>query len=252
MSAPMEIDFDELPFLSMPKSAPIPKKRISADSKCNSTTSLCVQRLIPPPQNVAKSSVSNVEPDIQSSNPPQIADDPQSDNEGKVVDNHVSRKSSPKNVFAASDSLEHAHNMLHWPRATLKWFATLVCIFITTSLITSFYYEVADELRMLAIEKQADIATCYNEYHENFCHKMRAPKLQQMCLDWERCMRQDPFQYSTLMVVTKVAAKCVEHFVQVLSAKTLFFIICVFLIFAYMKKTPTYVMNVQRDIPKIQ
>eukprot|EP00834_Sanchytrium_tribonematis_P003102 NODE_111_length_18624_cov_1.285020.p3 type:complete len:321 gc:universal NODE_111_length_18624_cov_1.285020:7638-8600(+) len=126
-----------------------------------------------------------------------------------------------------------------------KAFLTVICIFISIALLTTFYYEVNDELKMQQIERQAEIQHCYNEYQENYCDTLRAPKLQDHCKDWEKCMRQDPFKYNTMIVITKVMAKCVEHFVEVLSIKTLLFIIAILIIVAYMKKQPTLILNHQ-------
>lgn len=138
-------------------------------------------------------------------------------------------------------------SLMKYLQVISKAFIILLSIVLTLTLLVTFYYEVNDELRMQYIEKQAEMQQCHVEYSENHCDTLRAPRMQDLCNTWEKCMRQDPFKYNTMVMIPKVIAKCLEHFVDVLSLKTLAVLLIVLVVVAYMKKTPTYIMNLQKE-----
>eukprot|EP00835_Amoeboradix_gromovi_P006735 NODE_863_length_3616_cov_0.485926.p1 type:complete len:287 gc:universal NODE_863_length_3616_cov_0.485926:1762-2622(+) len=127
-----------------------------------------------------------------------------------------------------------------------KAFIIFISIALCCSLLFTFYYEVNDELKMQYIEKQAEIQQCYKEYSENMCDMKRPPKMEEHCTLWEKCMRQDPFKYNKMNVIPKVMGKIVEHFVDVLSLKSLLFLTVLLIVFAYTRKPPTYIMNLHQ------
>ena len=141
--------------------------------------------------------------------------------------------------------------LLKYLSVVSKLLLMCTCVGLSIAFLYTFYYEVNDELKSQYIEKQAEIQQCYSDYEDNYCNTQRAPKLQDHCQSWEKCMRQDPFKYNTMIVITKVIGKCIDHFIDVLSLKSLFFIITVLLIIAYMRKTPTYIMNLSHPIEQV-
>ena len=125
-------------------------------------------------------------------------------------------------------------------------FVIFISIGISIALLITFYYEVNEELRVNIFERQAELDQCRVDYNANHCNTMRAPKMQEHCIAWEKCMRQDPFKYNTMVMIPKVLGKVVEHFVDVLSLKTLLFIIIILIVTAYTRKQPTYIMNMHK------
>ncbi|KAM0753304.1 hypothetical protein T439DRAFT_195282 [Meredithblackwellia eburnea MCA 4105] len=112
----------------------------------------------------------------------------------------------------------------------------LALIFLSISLLFLYtlYTDVQDRLTSLTAEIRAEIMQCAKAYVDNRCQpETRLPAMERQCSGWEECMGREAVVVGKTRVVAEILAEVVNGFVDVISFKTMFFVIATLGIMIY-------------------
>ncbi|GAA6064626.1 hypothetical protein JCM10212_006071 [Sporobolomyces blumeae] len=114
---------------------------------------------------------------------------------------------------------------------------TLLAV-LTLSLLVLFLYtlytDIQARLASLTISLQAEILSCAKAYVDNRCEPAtRIPAIERSCREWEECMNQEVVVGGKTRVVAETLAEIVNGFVDVISFKTMLFVILTLAITIY-------------------
>ncbi|SCV74283.1 BQ2448_6715 [Microbotryum intermedium] len=106
--------------------------------------------------------------------------------------------------------------------------ALLAVLFLSLSLLFLYtlYVDIQSRLRSLTSELRAEILACAKMYVDNRCEPAtRLPALERKCAGWEECMGREIVVVGKTRVVAETLADVVNGFVDVISFKTMSFVI---------------------------
>ncbi|KAK4701837.1 hypothetical protein P7C70_g4389, partial [Phenoliferia sp. Uapishka_3] len=106
----------------------------------------------------------------------------------------------------------------------------LSLLFLSLSLLFLYtlYTDIKDRLSSLTTEMRAEILQCAKAYVDNRCApQTRMPALARQCSGWEECMGRDPNLVGRTRVVAETLAEVVNGFVDVISFKTMLFVMAI-------------------------
>lgn len=114
----------------------------------------------------------------------------------------------------------------------LQLFFNIVIVSIICPLIYTFVQTVlrdvqtkVDEFAVIAMH---EMIACEKAYQKNKCGSGRIPPaLEEMCLEWERCMAKNPNAIGRAKVGAQTFAEIINGFVEPISYKAIFFFIMV-------------------------
>ncbi|KAG0656101.1 hypothetical protein C6P46_000420 [Rhodotorula mucilaginosa] len=91
--------------------------------------------------------------------------------------------------------------------------------------LSTLYYDIQARLAELTVELRGEMIQCAKAYVDNFCQDRRIPALERKCNEWEECMNREVVVTGKTRVVAETLAEVVNGFVDVISFKTMLFVI---------------------------
>lgn len=121
-------------------------------------------------------------------------------------------------------------NVPHVLSLYLQLFCNLVLVLMVMYLlylvITNIRADVRHKIEMYTSDALQEISRCSREYYRNRCSNdddnVRAPALEQICTNWEKCMNRDPLQIGKLKITAETFAEIVNGFFRPITWKSLF------------------------------
>ncbi|GAA6027272.1 hypothetical protein JCM8097_002545 [Rhodosporidiobolus ruineniae] len=108
---------------------------------------------------------------------------------------------------------------------SLALLAVLVLSLLLLFLYT-LYHDIQSRLASLTVELRAEILQCAKSYVDNKCApETRLPFMESRCAGWEECMNRDVVVSGKTRVVAETLAEVVNGFVDVISFKTMLFVL---------------------------
>ncbi|BGP55424.1 hypothetical protein JCM8202v2_003027 [Rhodotorula sphaerocarpa] len=107
---------------------------------------------------------------------------------------------------------------------SLALLAILVLSLLLLFLFT-LYTDIQARLAELTVELRGEMIQCAKKYVDNFCQERRIPALERKCAEWEECMNREVVVVGKTRVVAETLAEVVNGFVDVISFKTMLFVI---------------------------
>ncbi|BGO94103.1 hypothetical protein NBRC10512_002874 [Rhodotorula toruloides] len=107
---------------------------------------------------------------------------------------------------------------------SLTLLAVLVLSLLSLFLYT-LYTDIQARLAELTVELRSEIVQCAKAYVDNFCQEKRMPALARQCVEWEECMNKEVVVVGKTRVVAETLAEVVNGFVDVISLKTMLFVL---------------------------
>ncbi|GAA5959931.1 hypothetical protein JCM3765_000646 [Sporobolomyces pararoseus] len=108
---------------------------------------------------------------------------------------------------------------------SLTLFALLVLSLLFLFLYT-LYTDIQSRLGSLTLELRQEILQCAKAYVDNRCEpSTRIPAMERKCSDWEECMNREVIVTGKTRVVAETLAEIVNGFVDVISFKTMLFVL---------------------------
>lgn len=104
-------------------------------------------------------------------------------------------------------------------------------VLLSLYLLSSFLYmlssDVSERLTEYSLEYSQEIMHCSESYITNRCSppELRVPALEKACRDWEFCMNRNPKIVGRTKVVAETVAETVNSFVEVISWRTMLFLL---------------------------
>lgn len=95
-----------------------------------------------------------------------------------------------------------------------------VLVYVGWSFISSVRRDIGHKVDMYTLDAVHEILRCLREYYRNKCGlDVRAPALELLCIQWEKCMNRDPQQLGRAQISAETLADVVNGFVRPLSWK---------------------------------
>ncbi|GAA5989662.1 hypothetical protein JCM10908_000579 [Rhodotorula pacifica] len=91
--------------------------------------------------------------------------------------------------------------------------------------LSTLYYDIQARLAELTVELRGEMIQCAKAYVDNFCQERRIPALEGKCNEWEECMNREVVVVGKTRVVAETLAEVVNGFVDVISFKTMLFVV---------------------------
>ncbi|KAK9898474.1 hypothetical protein P389DRAFT_34549 [Cystobasidium minutum MCA 4210] len=115
----------------------------------------------------------------------------------------------------------------------------LVSLALLLWFLVTLQHDVAQRVSEYSIELQQEIMHCSSNYISNRCQPgERVPAMEAMCKQWEFCMNKDPKVVNKLRVAAEVMAEVVNGFVEIISWRTMAFLLAtLFIVVAYTNRT---------------
>ncbi|GAA6024057.1 hypothetical protein JCM11491_001617 [Sporobolomyces phaffii] len=108
---------------------------------------------------------------------------------------------------------------------SLTLFALLVLSLLVLFLYT-LYTDIQSRLASLTVELRSEMLQCARAYVDNRCEPAtRIPAMERRCSEWEECMNRDVVVVGKTRVVAETLAEIVNGFVDVISFKTMLFVL---------------------------
>ncbi|KAF2761300.1 hypothetical protein EJ05DRAFT_497852 [Pseudovirgaria hyperparasitica] len=161
--------------------------------------------------------------------------------------NNKSKKNnttSPKgSVIAAVLSFVHEHpnlpHILSWYLQFLfNGFLGFIAAYIVWSFVAAIMGDVDMAAKKVTAETMREMAVCAKQYQENRCDPAtRAPALENVCNNWDKCMNQDPTAVGKASVSAHTFAMIFNSLIEPISYKAMFFSLAILSSFFYMSNT---------------
>ncbi|KAG0140606.1 hypothetical protein CROQUDRAFT_52971 [Cronartium quercuum f. sp. fusiforme G11] len=102
-----------------------------------------------------------------------------------------------------------------------------LALYLVFAFLSTMRVDVNSRLEIQTIQLRQEIEVCANEYRINRCFPVaeRTKFIEQHCIEWERCMTQNPTRLSRSKIGAETFAEVMNGFVDVISLKTMIFII---------------------------
>ncbi|GAA6056803.1 hypothetical protein JCM3770_002809 [Rhodotorula araucariae] len=108
---------------------------------------------------------------------------------------------------------------------SLTLLAVLVLSLLALFLFT-LYTDIQARLAELTLELRSEIVQCAKKFMDNGCAAPnRFPALERSCVEWEECMHREVVVHGKTRVVAETIAEVVNGFVDVISFKTMLFVL---------------------------
>ncbi|GAA6002388.1 hypothetical protein JCM10207_001094 [Rhodosporidiobolus poonsookiae] len=108
---------------------------------------------------------------------------------------------------------------------SLALLAVLILSLLVLFLVT-LYTDIQARLASLTVELRAEIIQCAKAYVDNRCApETRIPAMESRCAGWEECMNREVVVVGKTRVVAETLAEVVNGFVDVISFKTMLFVL---------------------------
>ncbi|BGP39958.1 hypothetical protein JCM10450v2_003938 [Rhodotorula kratochvilovae] len=108
---------------------------------------------------------------------------------------------------------------------SLTLLALLVLSLFALFLFT-LYTDIQARLAELTLELRSEIVQCAKKFMDNGCAAPnRFPALERSCVEWEECMHREVVVHGKTRVVAETIAEVVNGFVDVISFKTMLFVL---------------------------
>ncbi|GAA5928447.1 Brr6/Brl1 family protein [Sporobolomyces koalae] len=106
---------------------------------------------------------------------------------------------------------------------------TLMAVLVLSLLVLflwTLYTDIQSRLSSLTLELRSEILQCARAYVDNRCEPAtRIPAMERKCNEWEECMNQEIVVTGKTRVVAETLAEIVNGFVDVISFKTMLFVL---------------------------
>ncbi|BGP32035.1 hypothetical protein JCM10296v2_003814 [Rhodotorula toruloides] len=105
---------------------------------------------------------------------------------------------------------------------------TLLAVLVLSLLflfLYTLYTDIQARLAELTVGLRSEIVQCAKAYVDNFCQEKRMPALARQCVEWEECMNKEVVVVGKTRVVAETLAEVVNGFVDVISLKTMLFVL---------------------------
>ncbi|GAA5909901.1 Brr6/Brl1 family protein [Sporobolomyces salmoneus] len=106
---------------------------------------------------------------------------------------------------------------------------TLLAVLVLSILflfLYTLYTDIQSRLSSLTLELRQEILQCAKAYVDNRCEPAtRIPAMERRCSDWEECMNREVVVNGKTRVVAETLAEIVNGFVDVISFKTMLFVL---------------------------
>ncbi|GAA5999066.1 Brr6p [Rhodotorula paludigena] len=108
---------------------------------------------------------------------------------------------------------------------SLTLLALLVLSLLSLFLYT-LYTDIVARLAELTVELRSEVVQCAKKFMDNGCAAVtRFPALEKSCNEWEECMHREVVVVGKTRVVAETLAEVVNGFVEVISFKTMLFVL---------------------------
>ncbi|KAM0787736.1 hypothetical protein ACM66B_003793 [Microbotryomycetes sp. NB124-2] len=102
----------------------------------------------------------------------------------------------------------------------------LLVLSISLLFLYTLYADIQARLAALTVELRAEILQCAKAYVDNRCEPAtRIPAMEKRCSGWEECMGREAVVVGKTRVVAETIAEVVNSFVDVISWKTMLFVL---------------------------
>jgi hypothetical protein len=110
----------------------------------------------------------------------------------------------------------------YYAQFVLNAFLVLLTMRVIWSFWTTITADVAAAAKTATAETLAEMAVCAQNYRDNKCDpRTRLPALETICLNWEKCMNQDPEAVGRASVGAHTFAQVFNSFVEPISYKAM-------------------------------
>ncbi|KAJ9111130.1 hypothetical protein QFC19_001329 [Naganishia cerealis] len=119
-----------------------------------------------------------------------------------------------------------------------------VCLYLVLMFIWTIRNDVKERMATYSSEILQEISTCTNLYLVNRCEpSTRIPAMETSCLEWEHCMNRDPTVVGHAKVGAEMFAGVISGFVDELSWKTIFFLLCTMTCFVFITNSALFTIR---------
>lgn len=114
------------------------------------------------------------------------------------------------------------HILSYYAQFLLNLFIVIFIIYLIYNFWSTIRSDVNMKLREVILETESEIAACTREFKNNWCDRAdRVPAMENVCNNWEKCMRQDPSQVGRARISAKTFADILNSFVESISIKAM-------------------------------
>ncbi|KAH9815525.1 Di-sulfide bridge nucleocytoplasmic transport domain-containing protein [Melampsora americana] len=137
--------------------------------------------------------------------------------------NSESNKNGPKSQLAT----ETPYILLVYLQLLFNTSLVLLAFFLFVNFILMMRTDINSRLAAQTTQLRQEIQICTDEYNNNRCFPIsqRTKFIEQHCIEWERCMNQNPSLLSKSKIGAETFAEVMNGFVDVISWKTMIFIL---------------------------
>lgn len=118
------------------------------------------------------------------------------------------------------------HILSFYAQLLLNLFLVFSCMYILYSFWSTIVSDVDKKSQEAIADALAEMAVCAKNYRDNGCEDRRAPALERVCLEWEKCMSRDPKSVGRARVSAHTFAEIFNSFIEPISYKAM---VCPFL-----------------------
>ncbi|EGG12160.1 uncharacterized protein MELLADRAFT_29805, partial [Melampsora larici-populina 98AG31] len=132
-------------------------------------------------------------------------------------------KTRPKSQLAT----ETPYILLVYLQLIFNTSLVLLAFFLFMNFILMMRTDINSRLLAQTTQLRQEIQICTDEYHNNRCFPVaqRTKFIEQHCIEWEKCMNQNPNLLSKSKIGAETFAEVMNGFVDVISWKTMIFIL---------------------------
>jgi hypothetical protein len=143
-----------------------------------------------------------------------------------VKDEKAPSKSGPSTIGSVFGFIETHPDLPHilsfYAQLLLNFFLVFFFIYIIYSFWSTIRSDVDKKSEEAVAEIMVEMASCAKSYTENRCDpKTRAPALEVVCNNWEKCMTKDPYAVGRARVSAHTFAEIFNSFIEPISYKAM-------------------------------